>query len=206
MFEDRTHAGRLLAQTLLAYKNDPDLVVIGLPRGGVVVAYEVAKALNAPLDIVCPRKIGAPNNPEYAVGAITESGTPYLDQHVVNALHIPAEYLQKEIEKQRNIASERMKMFRKNKPPRHLEGKNVIIVDDGLATGATMRAAIQTIKEEKAKKIIVAIPVGASDTCLVIESLVDDFVCILIPPFFQAVGQFYADFRQTEDPEVMQLL
>lgn len=206
MFKDRAQAGKLLAEALQKYAHHPKAVVIGLPRGGVVVAYEVARKLHLPLDIVSPRKIGAPQNPELAIGAITETGEGVFDQQLIHHLKVTPEYIQKTVDFEKQKAQKRLLMYRKGLPPRNLAGKVVLIVDDGLATGATMKAAIQSIKIEKASKIIVGVPVSPSDTLEEIREMVDEVVCLSVPPFFQAVGEFYQAFDQTEDEEVIRLL
>jgi putative phosphoribosyl transferase len=206
MFRDRQDAGQKLATALLGYANQKDAIVIGLPRGGVVTAAEVAKKLHLPLDIVCPRKVGAPFNPELALGAVTESGDGFFNQDLLRQLEIPEHYLQAEIEKEKKVAHARCVAYRKGKPPLNLKDKVVILVDDGLATGATMKAAIQLVRAAKAKKIIVAVPVSPQETLHEIKELANEVVCLSTPYLFQAVGQFYDDFSQTEDDEVIELL
>lgn len=206
LFHNRQTAGRQLAGHLSDYKENKEAIVLGLPRGGVVVAYEIAKELHLPLDVTCPRKIGAPFNPEYAIGAITETGQGILNQEVIDQLDVSDTYLQQEIEVQKQLAQRRLKLFRKDKPPRVLKGKIVILVDDGLATGATMKAAIYSAKHEGAKKVVVAIPVSPVDTLNEIREMVDEVVCLDTPAFFQAIGQFYRDFTQVDDEEVVELL
>jgi putative phosphoribosyl transferase len=206
IFENRKHAGKLLGEALKKYEHDPNVIVIGLPRGGVVVAYEVARILGVPLDIVSPRKIGAPFNPELALGAITETGGGVFDEQLIAYLGVSKDQITKTIEQEKVTAQKRLKLYRKNKPPRNLMGKIVIIVDDGLATGSTMKAAIQSIKAENADRIIVAIPVSPIDTLKEIKNLVDEVVCLSSPSLFHAVGQFYREFDQTSDEEVIALL
>lgn len=206
IFYDRHDAGKKLAEALLEYKNDKEAIVIALPRGGVVVGYEVAKLLKLPLDIVSPRKIGAPFNPELAIGAITETGEKILSDELIDSLGISHEHLEQVIAKEKKEALSRLQRFRKNRPPRNLTSKKVIIVDDGLATGATMRAAIKTVKAEKAKELIVAIPVAPQDTLAKIKKEVDKVICLSSPYTFFAVGQFYERFDQTSDEEVVSLL
>lgn len=205
MFLDRQDAGTKLAYALKKYK-DTETIVIGLPRGGVVLAAEVANILGLPLDIVCPRKIGAPQNHEFAIGAITESGEGYFNKESIEELGISPQYLTNEIEKEKKEAIRRLKIFRGNRPPLDLEGIQVIIVDDGLATGMTMKAAVATLKKMNPSKIIVAVPVAPTDTSIQIKKLVDDFVCLEIADNFYAVGQFYYDFPQTTDQQVIELL
>lgn len=206
MFTDRCDAGKQLAASLLKYKDDKDLIVVGLPRGGVVLAFEVAQQLHAPLDVICARKIGAPWNPEYAVGAVTETGRYITDMSVINHLAISNEYLETAIELEKNQAQRRLSLFRKGLKPRDFKGKTIIIIDDGLATGMTMKAAILSAKSEGAKKIVVAVPVSPWETLQEIRELVDEVVCLATPPFFQAVGQFYNEFSAVEDSEVLLLV
>lgn len=206
IFHDRAEAGKLLAEKLKKYKFHPDCIVLGLPRGGVITAYEIAKALKLPLDILCPRKIGAPFNPEYAIGAITETGKEIFDRETIEYLSIPPETIKKLIEEQKKIAAKRLKTYRGNRPIRNLKDKIALIVDDGIATGATMKAAILTAKEEGAKSIVVAVPVSPRDTMESIEKMVNEVVYLDLPLSFQAVGQFYRIFDQTEDEEVITLM
>lgn len=206
IFRDRHHAGQALVSRLTKYRRDKNTVVIGLPRGGVVTAFEVANGLNLPLDIVYPRKIGAPFNPELAIGAITESGEGILNDHLVAHLGVSDSYIARTIDQEKSVAQSRLKTYRKNRPKIPLEGKTVIIVDDGLATGATMKAAIQSVNAEGADRVVVAVPVSPPDTYYEIQSLVDEAIALDTPPFFSAVGEFYEDFSQTDDEEVIDLL
>lgn len=206
IYRDRVHAGRQLAAALKEYAGDPDTIIIALPRGGVIVGAEVAKALHLTLDIVCPRKVGAPFNEEYAIGAITETGEGIISQDIVRELGVSQEYLKKTIEEETKKAKWRLDHYRKNRPPRNLKGKRVIIVDDGLATGSTMRAALKTLRAEEAKEIIMAVPVAPADTLEKLEKEADKTVCLSVPPTFYAVGQFYDFFDQTTDEEVIALL
>ena len=206
IFRDRIDAGRQLAGLLGKWRSNPGLVVIALPRGGVPVAREVARALGAPLDIVCPRKIGAPHNPEFAVGAITESGEGLFDTQTIESLHISREYLQQAVEKEMREAEHRLALYRAGRGKRSLLNKIVLIVDDGLATGSTMKAAILSVQAEGPLKILVAVPVSPPDTAAEIEELVDEFYCLSRPPYFSAVGQFYSDFRATSDQEVIEIM
>lgn len=205
-FRDRRDAGEQLADLLTKYKNAKNTLILGLPRGGVVTAYAVAEKLGLPLDVTCPRKIGAPFNPELAIGAITETGEGVFNTELIEQLGIPYSYIAKEIEKEKQVAQRRLTAFRKGFPPRALKGKTVILIDDGLATGATMKAAIESVRKENAESIVVAVPVSPEDTVQEIEQLADEVIYIDTPPFFQAVGQFYENFAQTEDEEVIELL
>lgn len=206
IFKDRANAASLLAETLKAYKDIKNGIVIGLPRGGVVTASIIAKALNLPLDVICPRKIRAPFNPEFALGAVTTNDIGYLNEELIEGLLVSDEYLKNEIEERQKEAKLRLKAYRKNKPPLDLKNKTVILVDDGLATGATMMAAISEVKKSKAAKVVVAIPVAHPNSLNLIGNKVDDLVCLYSTPAFYAVGQFYENFDQTEDSEVIKLL
>lgn len=205
-FRDRREAGALLAKELERYGDREQIVIIGLPRGGVPIAYEVARSLGAPLDIVCPRKVGAPMNKEYAIGAITETGEGIFDQNAIAGLQISKDYIVEEVKRQQAEARHRLDVYRAGLPPRDLKGRTVVIVDDGLATGSTMKAAIQSVKAEGASEIIVAVPVAPRDTLEEIATMVDDVVCLYVPYEFHAVGEFYQDFRSTEDEEVVELM
>lgn len=202
MFKDRIDAGQRLAETLKKRGVSAD-IIIALPRGGVEVGRAVADALGLPLDIVVPRKIGAPGNPEYAIGAIAESGEPVGDAELAAA---DPKWLVKAVAGERALARRRLDVYRKGMPPRVLNGKRVVIVDDGMATGLTMRAAIATTKAEGAAALIVAVPVAPPDTVSRISGETDVVVALETPAFFGAVGEFYEKFPQVEDEEVVRLL
>lgn len=206
MFLDRHDAGKRLGEKLLFLENAPQTLIIALPRGGVVLGYEMAKMLHLPLDIISPRKIGAPFNPEFAIGAITETGEGIFSKELIKEFGISEEFIKHQLAIEKKRAIERLKHYRQNRPPRDLKGKQVILVDDGLATGSTMQAAIMTVKSEKAEKILVAIPVSPPNTLRKIESLVTQVICLESPSEFYAVGQFYKHFDQTTDEEVISLL
>ncbi len=206
IFKDRTDAGQKLAVALKQYKNAADTLILALPRGGVVVGFEVAKTLNLPLDIVVPRKIGAPGNPEFAIGAITETGEGIFDETTIATYGISQEYLDATIQKEKIEAERRLKLYRGTRPPLDLKNKTVLIVDDGLATGLTMRAAIKTVKQYGANKIVVAVPVTPPDTAELIKKEVDELIYLDAPILFGAVGAFYEEFAQTTDEEVVELL
>lgn len=195
-----------MAAALKKYNNSPNTIILALPRGGVVVGYEVAKKLNLPLDIVVPRKIGAPANPEFAIGAITEQGVGVFDEMIIGAYGITESYLQNEIKKEKAEAERRQKLYRGGRPPLDLKNKTVIIVDDGLATGLTMRAAVKSIKKSGTAKIIVAIPVTSPEAAELVKKEVDEIIYLEAPAFFGAVGSFYEEFGQTTDEEVIDLL
>jgi putative phosphoribosyl transferase len=206
IFKNRRDAGQKLAEKLTEFKNQKDTIILALPRGGVVTAFEIAKVLNLPLDLVVPRKIGAPDNEEYAIGAITESGEGIFNQEAIDSLKITKEYLDRKVAEEKKEAERRLKTYRQDRPPLNLENKTVIIVDDGIATGLTMRAAIKSVKEKKAKKVIVAVPVSAKDSLKIIADEVDQIIYLDAPLFFGAVGAFYQDFGQTTDEEVIDLM
>lgn len=205
LFKDRNDAGYQLSQKLLKYQEDPKAIVIGLPRGGVVVAAEVAKILGLPLDIIVPRKIGAPGNPEFALGALTEEGEPVFHEFI-QGYDIPEEYLTMTVLKEKQEAQRRLKAYRGHRAPLNLSHKTALLIDDGIATGSTMRAAILSALKKGADKVVVAAPVIAPDTLRVLEAEATDVICIDAPEAFGAVGQYYQEFEQTTDTEVIQLL
>ncbi|MFC1842313.1 phosphoribosyltransferase [Candidatus Dependentiae bacterium] len=205
-FKDRADAGRKLVPELEKYKDNPEAIVIGLPRGGVVPAYEVAKALNLPLDIIVTRKIGAPMQPELALGALTQEGEPILDDHLISMVGVTKKDLEPIIQEERIEGQRRLALYRGDRPALDLEGKIAILVDDGLATGATMRAAIASAQNLGAQKIVAAVPVSPPDTLRKIKNLVDEVVCLGTPEPFWGVGGFYDFFTQTQDQEVIDLL
>lgn len=206
IFKDRLEAGQRLAKALEKYKRQKDTIILALPRGGVVVGFEVAKTLELPLDLVVPRKIGAPGNPEFAIGAITEEGEGIFNEAVIRDYGISKEYIDKTVEEEKKEAQRRLKAYRGDRPPLNLVEKTVIIVDDGIATGLTMRAAIKSCKNKDPKKIVVAVPCGAKDSIDQIKQEVDEVVCLHAPIFFGAVGAFYENFEQTTDEEVIELM
>ncbi len=206
-FADRHEAGRRLAQRLLPLEGERP-VVLALPRGGVPVAFEVAKALRAPLDLVLVRKLGAPFNPELAVGAVVDGGSPFclLNDDVVRALGVSDEYLATEEAHQLAEIERRRALYLGDRPRPSLAGRTVVLVDDGIATGATMKAAIAAARQARAARVIVATPVAPADTVAELRELADAVVVLMTPDGFAAVGQFYADFTQVEDAEVVELL
>jgi predicted phosphoribosyltransferase len=205
LFKDRVDAGVKLAEELLNYKKD-NPVILAIPRGGVVVGYEIAKKLGAPLDIVVPRKIPAPSNPELGIGAVMQDGTVIIDEHIKDYLLVPDKYIEEETEKQIREIERRMKAYRGDKKPISLENRVIILVDDGIATGVTMIAAIRSIRKQNPQKIVAAIPVGPPSTIKRIKEEADEVVVLISYELFEAVGQFYTDFRQTTDDEVITLL
>ena len=190
-FKDRADAGRQLAHQLLQYKDSPDVMVVALPRGGVVTGFEIAQALGVPLDIVVPRKIGAPGQPELAVGALTEEGVPLLNELLIKKLGISDVDVRFTIEEEKKEAQRRLLLYRGDRNPLNLKGKIVILVDDGIATGATMRAAIATVRVRGAKKIIVAVPVSSPEILNEIGQEVDSVICLHTPEVFWGVSAFY---------------
>ncbi|MEM3382720.1 MAG: phosphoribosyltransferase [Nitrososphaerales archaeon] len=205
MFKNRLEAGKILAEALSEYKNK-DTIVLAIPRGGVVVAYEVAKALNAPLDLIIPRKIGAPDQPELAIGAVTEDGTTILNQDIIQNLKVPEEYIKAEVKRQLEEIERRIKKYLGDKPRIPIRGKIVILIDDGVATGATIKAAIASIRKREPALIVLAIPVGPKDTIRELRKYTDKVVCLMMPEPFFAIGQFYENFDQISDEEVIQIL
>jgi predicted phosphoribosyltransferase len=205
-FRDRSEAGRILAGLLGGYAGRHDVVILALPRGGVPVAYELAKALGAPLDVFVVRKIGLPGHEELAMGAIASGGVLVLDNRLVRALGISPTELERVIGAERRELERREAAYRDGREPLELEGKTVILVDDGLATGATMHAAAQAVRRLDPAAIVVAVPVAAAETCDQFREDVDDIICAATPSPFLAVGLWYEDFSQTSDDEVRQLL
>jgi predicted phosphoribosyltransferase len=206
-FRDRREAGRLLADTLTAsYANRPDALVLALPRGGVPVAYEVACALQAPLDVFVVRKLGVPGREELAMGALAPDGVRILNQEVVKALRIPGSIIDEVAAEELEELKRRERLYRGSCLPPNLRGRTVILVDDGLATGATMRAAIQALRQQLPARIVVAVPTASPDTCEALAAEADEVVCAMTPRPFFSVGHWYDDFTQTTDEEVRHLL
>jgi putative phosphoribosyl transferase len=206
MFNDRSDAGIQLASRLNEYKDQKGVFVLALPRGGVVTGYEIARSLNIQLDVVIVRKIGFPGQPELAIGAISETGTVVLNEFIISTYDVPKDYIKREISRQKEEIARRVKLYRKGKSLPNLEGKTIILVDDGVATGATIKAAITTLRAEKLNKLIVALPVAPPEVADELQQVVDEFICIETPLDFMAVGAHYADFTQVSDEEVVELL
>lgn len=202
---DRKDGGKQLADLLKHYASKSNTIVIGLPRGGVITAYEVAKQLDLPLDIIITRKIGAPFQPELAVGAMTQNGTVLFNSQL-HLLGISEQQLIPVIKKERKELKRRLQLYRNNKPPLNLTNKTILLIDDGIATSATMKAAIQTVRELNAHKIVVGVPVAPPAIASQLTSDIDEYVCVITPPFFTAIGQFYDQFPQVQDEEVISLL
>lgn len=205
-FRDRREAGQRLAALLARFAGRSDTVVLGLPRGGVVVAYEVAKALDLPLDVYVVRKLGTPGHEELAMGAIASGGVMVLNDDVVRSLGLRQGVVEEVAERERRVLEQREKTYRRQAEPVPLEGKRVILVDDGLATGATMRTAIKSLRAHGPALIVVAVPTAPRETCMALAEEVDEMVCCLAPTPFFSVGEWYQDFSQTSDEEVVDLL
>jgi putative phosphoribosyl transferase len=205
-FRDRTEAGRVLAEKLRHHAGRSDVLVLALPRGGVPVAFEVARALDAPLDVFVVRKLGVPGHEEYAMGALAAGGVRVLDGSVIEQLRIPHSAVDRVVEREQLELARRERLYRGERPPPAVEGRTVILVDDGLATGSTMRAAAAALRSRKPARLVVAVPVAAPAACEDFRAEVDETVCALTPEPFYAVGQWYRDFSQTTDDEVRALL
>ncbi len=205
-FADRTEAGRRLAHELSDHASREDVVVLGLPRGGVPVAFEVAKELEAPLDVFVVRKLGAPGNPELAMGAIASGGVQVMNEDVVRNLGVSDDAIERVKEEEREKLEERERTYRGARPGIDLEGKMVVLVDDGLATGATMRAAVNALRQHQPERIVMAVPTGPPETCEDLQERVDEAICLTTPRPFFGVGGAYRDFSQTTNQEVRDLL
>jgi predicted phosphoribosyltransferase len=206
LFRDRYDAGRQLARKLTAYANRPGTLVLGLPRGGVPVACEVARALHAPLDVFLVRKLGLPGHEELAMGAIASGGMRVLNEELVQVLDISPEVIEAVAQEEQRVLRRREREYRDDRPPLDVRGQCVILIDDGLATGSSMRAAVAALRKLGPASIIVAVPVAAASTCRELQSEVDEVVCAHTPEPFRAVGVWYDDFTQTTDQEVYALL
>jgi predicted phosphoribosyltransferase len=205
-FRDRTDAGRRLAAELRDYAHDPDAIVLALPRGGVPVGYEVATALGLPLEVFVVRKLGVPWHEELAMGALASGGVRFLDEDLIRLARVTREDVERVTGWEQAELERRERLYRGDRPFPDLRGRTVILVDDGLATGSTMRAAVTALRQEGPARIIVAVPVAAPETCAAFQHVADEIVCAETPEPFQAVGLWYDDFSQTTDDEVHELL
>jgi predicted phosphoribosyltransferase len=205
-FTDRRHAGVVLAEHLDTYVGRTDLVVLALPRGGVPIGYEVARRLHAPLDVLIVRKLGAPGHPEFAMGAIAGGGVTVLDEGFIAANRIPARVLEAIVQRERSEVMRRERAYRANRPPIDVRDRVAIVVDDGLATGSTMQAAVLALRQLGPAGIVVAVPVGSRQACEALSEVADQVICPLMPEPFSAVGLWYANFSETSDDEVRHCL
>ena len=205
-FRNRTDAGRRLAAELTAFANRPDVIVLALPRGGVPVGYEAARALGVALDVFVVRKLGLPWQEELAMGALASGGVRILDESLIRIAHVSAEDLRRVTETEQAELTRRERQYRGERPFPDLSGKTVILVDDGLATGSTMRAAVAALRLERPARIVVAVPIAAPETCAAFRDIADEIICAETPEPFHAVGLWYEDFSQTSDTEVHELL
>ena len=205
-YRDRRNAGKKLAELLGAYAQRPDVLVLALPRGGVPVAYEVARALNAPLDVFLVRKLGVPGHEEAAMGAIASGGIRVLNDEVIHALHLPRQVVEEVTAREQRELQRRQQLYRDGRPAPDVKGRTVILIDDGLATGATMRAALRALRQQQPARLIVAVPVGARSACRELLGEADEVICARTPEPFFGVGWWYQQFEQTSDQEVHDLL
>ena len=206
IFRNREEAGRILADKLSQYRNDPTALILALPRGGVAVGYQLSLALHVPLDVFMTRKIGAPGNPEYAIGAVSETGSRYLNQEAVSAFGLSLDELDRLIHVQEKEIARRKDLYRQGRPLPQLTGRTVLLVDDGIATGSTFLASALAIRSLQPRRLIGVIPVGPSSTIREVRLHMDELVILMTPDPFEAVGNFFADFTQVEDRDVIQHL
>lgn len=206
IFKDRSDAGRQLAKKLISYKGLSDTIVLGLARGGIVVAYEVAKALSLPLNVLVPRKIEAPDNPELALGAIAEDGELILNEEIIGYLKVPPSLVRIAAQRAKALSHERLSRYRRFAPLGDLKEKTAIVIDDGIATGATMLVEIQSLRKQKIRKIIAAAPIASPKAWTTIQQVSDEAICLHVSADFLGISQFYLDFAQVEDETVQSLL
>ncbi|MBK9112431.1 MAG: phosphoribosyltransferase [Nitrospira sp.] len=206
MFKNREEAGELLAQELIQFRKDPSAILLALPRGGVAVAYQLSLALHLALDVLITRKIGAPGNPEYALGAVSETGAVYWNREALLGLSLTERQLSAAVQAQQKEVTRRVALYRQGRPFPDLNDRTVILVDDGLATGATFFASVATARQGNPRRVIGAIPVGPRSTVEEARKLVDQLIVLRVPDPFYAVGNFYRDFEQVEDRAVLQYL
>jgi putative phosphoribosyl transferase len=206
IFRDRLDAGAQLAQELQGFAERPDVIVLALPRGGVPVGYEIATRLAVPLDVLIVRKLGVPGHEELAMGALASGGIQLVDRAIVSAMHVSTDALQAVIDAERDELDRRERLYRAGCPSLDVRDQTLIVVDDGLATGASMLAALEALRQREPAELVVAVPVAAAPTCAALRAAADDVICLLTPPQFYAVGLWYQDFRETTDAEVRALL
>lgn len=205
-FRDRFHAGSELARQLQDHAGRKDVVVLGLARGGVPVAYQVAEELKLPLDVFIVRKLGVPGREELAMGAIASGGIRVINEDIVGSLAVPEEDVARVAAQEQEVLEKRQRTYRGGRAMPDLRGKRVIVVDDGVATGASMKAAVQALRQQEPERVVVAVPVGAPSTCQELEELADELVCVRTPTNLGGIGAWYQDFSQTPDEEVQELL
>jgi len=205
LFEDRKEAGKMLAAKLEKF-SDGEVMVLAIPRGGVVIGYEIAKKIHAPMDIIVPRKLRAPYQPELAIGAITEDGNIILDEQIINSLNVSSDYIKIESQRQKFEIDRRLRVYKGESKIPDLTGLDVIVADDGVATGATMKAALISVRKRGAKSVILAIPVASLSALRMLEQEADKTISLFTPQHFYAIGQFYRNFEQTSDQDVKELL
>ncbi|THJ17168.1 MAG: phosphoribosyltransferase [Nitrospira sp. CG24E] len=206
MFRDREEAGRMLADKLSYYRNDPTSLILALPRGGVAVGYQLSLALHLPLDVFITRKIGAPGNPEYAIGAVTETGSHYLNQEAIGSFELSRHELERLIHVQEKEIARRRSLYRQGRPLPRLTGRTVLLVDDGIATGSTFIASALAIRNLQPRSLVGVIPVGPPSTIREVRTHVNELVVLMTPDRFEAVGNFFVDFTQVEDRDVVKYL
>lgn len=206
IFADRSHAGQLLARALRKYADSPDVIILGLPRGGVPVAYEVAKRLHAPLDVMVVRKLGVPGWEELAMGAVASGGVRVINDDVVRGSNIPTESIERAAMAELQELHRREIAYRGHTGAPEVKDKTVILIDDGIATGSTIIAAVQALRQQGPARIVIGVPTAAADTCDKLAPMVDELITLIRPIYFHAVGQWYENFEQTTDAEVKQLL
>jgi putative phosphoribosyl transferase len=204
--QDRRDAGRLLAARLGAHAGRPDVVVLALPRGGVPVAYEVAQALGAPLEVFVVRKLGMPGHEEFAIGALASGGVLVLNEETLRDYYVTREQVEAVVDAERRELERRERSYRGDRAFPDVTGRTVILIDDGLATGSTMRAAVTAVRQKRPARVIIAVPTAPAETCLEMRAIVDAMICLMTPEPFYAVGLWYEDFSQTSDEEVRELL
>lgn len=205
-FKNRNDAGIQLAFKLRNYKDKENVLVLALPRGGVIIGYEIASYLNCPLDVIIVRKLGFPGNQELAIGAISENGKIILDENVISYYGIPEDYVQEEIYRQKTLIERRVNLYRSGNTLTEFNGKIVILVDDGVATGATMKVAISALRDKEIKRLIVAVPIASPETEKELLTLTDELICLQAPYGFESVGSYYQDFAQVSDDDVINIL